>query len=154
MLTITENLSQLYEEDYILWLEKNIQFIKDGKFKYVDLENLIEELESLGKSEKRTVESLIKQIIIHLLLYQYWDKEREWNGEHSVTEILAFRDDLKFDIKSKTIYNYAQSQLDNIYESALKRAQSKSKLQSFPSECPYTLAQIIDENWLPSISNQ
>ncbi|HEY9703096.1 MAG TPA: DUF29 domain-containing protein, partial [Allocoleopsis sp.] len=79
MLTITENLSQLYEEDYILWLEKNIKFIKDGKFNYVDLQNLIEELESLGRSEKNAIKSLIRQILIHLLMYQYWIQEYERN---------------------------------------------------------------------------
>ncbi len=151
MLTITENLSQLYEQDYILWLEKNIKFIKDGKFNYVDLENLIEELDSLGKSEKRTVLSLIRQILIHLLLYQYWTKEREWNSNHWEAEIINFRNQLNRELQSKTIYNYAVLELNSLYQDAVDFTTKKSGLTIFPEQCPYSFDQIIDKNWLPSI---
>ncbi|MFN5891861.1 MAG: DUF29 domain-containing protein, partial [Dolichospermum sp.] len=66
------NLKQLYERDYLLWLEENVRLLSDRQLQEIDYDHLIEELESLGRSEKRTVESLMKQLLIHLLLYQYW----------------------------------------------------------------------------------
>jgi len=78
----TINLKQLYEEDYLLWLEENIKLLSDRQLQEIDYDNLIEELQSLGRSEKRTVESLTKQLLIHLLLYQYWTTEYERNANH------------------------------------------------------------------------
>ena len=53
---MTTNTS-LYEQDYYLWLENTAKLIRKGKFYEVDVANLIEELEDMGKSEKRAIES-------------------------------------------------------------------------------------------------
>ncbi|HEY9704077.1 MAG TPA: DUF29 domain-containing protein [Allocoleopsis sp.] len=144
-------LTELYEEDYLLWLEKNIKYLRDKNLNLIDYENLIEELETLGRSEKRAVESLLKQLLIHLLLYQYWTTEHQRNAHHLAGEIASFRDQLKRDLKSKTLYNYALSELDSLYESSVIIAKAKSNL-NFPNQCPYTFAQLLDQNWLPFIS--
>ena len=67
-MTITTNLKQLYEIDENLWLEKTIELLKQKQFNELDLENLIEELISLGKRDLAKAKSLLRQIIIHLLL--------------------------------------------------------------------------------------
>ncbi|MEA5618978.1 DUF29 domain-containing protein [Cronbergia sp. UHCC 0137] len=144
----TMNLKQLYEEDYLLWLEQNIKLLSDRQLQEIDYDHLIEELESLGRSEKRTVESLMKQLLIHLLLYQYWTTEHQKNANHWTVEILSFRDQLNEELDSKTIYNYAREKLDKIYQSAVKLATKKSTL-ILPNQCPYSFEQILDENWLP-----
>ncbi len=155
MLTTTkENLKEIYEEDFLLWIEKTIKLLSDRTLEDLDYENLIEELATVGRSEKRTVESLIKQILIHLLLYQYWTAEHDRNAHHWKGEILSFRDQLQSDLDSKTLYNHSMNSLDKLYKSAVKLATIKSNLKSLPSQCPYTFAQILDENWLPPISNQ
>ncbi|MFM8003663.1 MAG: DUF29 domain-containing protein, partial [Dolichospermum sp.] len=105
-------------------------------------------LESLGRSEKRTIESLMKQLLIHLLLYQYWATEFQRNANHWSLEILTFRDQLNEELAAKTIYNYLVDNLDKIYQSAMKLAAQKSQL-SLPQQCPYTWQEILNENWLP-----
>jgi len=90
----------------------------------------------------------MKQLLIHLLLYQYWAMEHERNANHGSMEILTFRDQLNEELAAKTIYNYLVENLDKIYQSAMKLASKKSQL-SLPDKCPYTLQQILDENWLP-----
>ncbi|MHC5732345.1 MAG: DUF29 domain-containing protein, partial [Nostoc sp.] len=70
-MTITTNLKQLYQTDENLWLEKTIELLKQKQFNQLDLENLIEELISLGKRDLAKAKSLLRQIIIHLLLLQY-----------------------------------------------------------------------------------
>jgi hypothetical protein len=63
------SLKRLYEDDYALWLEKNIQLLASRKLKDLDYENLIEELESLGRSERKTAESLVKQLGMKIKLH-------------------------------------------------------------------------------------
>ncbi|MFM6308207.1 MAG: DUF29 domain-containing protein [Dolichospermum sp.] len=138
----------MYERDYLLWLEENMRLLSDRQLQEIDYDHLIEELESLGRSEKRTIESLMKQLLIHLLLYQYWATEFQRNANHWSLEILTFRDQLNEELAAKTIYNYLVDNLDKIYQSAMKLAAQKSQL-SLPQQCPYTWQEILNENWLP-----
>ncbi len=151
MLTKIDTLQDLYEKDFILWIEKNVHAMKDGKFNLVDFENVIEELETLGRSEKRAILSLIKQILIHLLIYQYWTEQKDYNANHWRGEIRAFRQQLRQDL-TRTLRNYALEQLDDLYQDAVKIAIDKSGLNCFPLQREYTFEQILNENWLPDIS--
>ena len=74
------NLKELYEVDDYLWIQKTIKLLKEKKFNELDTENLIEELEDLGRERKNKVESLLRQIIIHLLLLEYWSQESQYNA--------------------------------------------------------------------------
>ncbi len=57
----------------------------------MDIENLIEELEDLSKRDKNRVESFLRQIIIHLLLLQYWTEEYEYNHQYWQGKIANLR---------------------------------------------------------------
>lgn len=67
-MTITTNLKQLYETDENLWLEETIKLLKQKQFNQLDLENLIEELISLGKRDLAKAKSLLRQIIIQYII--------------------------------------------------------------------------------------
>ncbi|MFN9555727.1 MAG: DUF29 domain-containing protein, partial [Dolichospermum sp.] len=69
---IPNQLQRLYEIDDYLWLEETIKLLKAKNLENLDLENLIEELESLGRNDLNKVRSLLRQIIIHILLLEYW----------------------------------------------------------------------------------
>lgn len=71
-MTITTKLKQLHETDENLWLEETIELLKQKQFNQLDLENLIEELISFGTRDLAKAKSLLRQIIIHILLLQYW----------------------------------------------------------------------------------
>lgn len=73
-MTVMLDLKSLYEVHEYQWLEETINLLKYPRFHQLDLEHLIEELTDLGNDKKRAVESLLKQIIRHLLMYQYWTK--------------------------------------------------------------------------------
>ncbi|MFM6007509.1 MAG: DUF29 domain-containing protein, partial [Sphaerospermopsis kisseleviana] len=95
MFNITQNqLQQLYEIDDYLWLEETIKLLKTKDLENLDIDNLIDELESLAISDLNNVRSLLKQIIIHILLLQYWQEEYEQNYRHWQCEIIDFRYDL------------------------------------------------------------
>ncbi|MEH2281525.1 MAG: DUF29 domain-containing protein [Nostoc sp.] len=147
-MTITTNLKQLYETDENLWLEKTIELLKQKQFNQLDLENLIEELISLGKRDLAKAKSLLRQIIIHILLLQYWQVEYEINSRHWIGEIKSFRYDLNNHLTTNLI-NKLQDDLENIYQSAVDFVKIKTDLTIFLEKCPYTLIQLLDENYLP-----
>ncbi|MDJ0565985.1 MAG: DUF29 domain-containing protein, partial [Microcystis sp. M49629_WE12] len=72
----------LYEEDFYLWLKTTAEQLKKGQFAEVDLDNLIEEIESMGRSERHALKSLLTRLLEHLLKLTYWQSERDRNGNH------------------------------------------------------------------------
>ncbi|MCC5635226.1 DUF29 domain-containing protein [Nostoc sp. CHAB 5844] len=147
-MTITTNLKQLYETDESLWLEATIELLRQKQFNQLDVENLIEELISLGKILLALAKSILRQIIIHILLLQYWQVEYERNYRHWLGEIKTFRYDLNNHLTTNLI-NKLQDDLENIYQSAVDFVQVKTDLTIFPEQCLYTLAQLLDDNYLP-----
>ena len=77
-----------YDEDFFLWTQEQAQALRamrhDGSNSPLDWENIAEEIESLGKSDRRRCESLVGMILLHLLKCQYWPSEeplRHWREE-------------------------------------------------------------------------
>ena len=152
MQRVSSNLSlkQLYEIDDHLWLEETIKLLKANHLEELDLENLIEELENLGRRDKAKVASLLEQIIRHLLLLQYWAKESQYNSGHWKAEIRSFRNQLKRHLTTN-LYQYLENELALIYDDALGYVIDKTegKLDNLPQSCTYTLEQILNINFLP-----
>ncbi len=148
-MTVTTNLTQLYEIDDHLWLSETIELLKGKNFNELDLENLIEELESLGKRDFNKARSLLRQIIIHLLLLQYWHTEYERNYRHWQSEVKTFRYDLNNHLTTN-LRNKLERDLANIYESAVDFVTVKIDIKiNFPQECPYSLEQLLNKNYFP-----
>jgi hypothetical protein len=150
MLTIKVNdLKQLYDLDDAQWLEETVSLLKKHQFKQLDLDNLIEELEDLGREKKNAVASLSEQIIRHLLLLQYWTTEAEYNAVHWQEEIYTFRTQLGRKITTN-LRNYLEKELNSIYQDALGFVKIKTvNSVVFPPDCPYSLEQLLDRSWLP-----
>lgn len=149
MVQATISLAELYEEDYAQWLEEILLLLKRKDLEQLDYEHLIEELEALGRSERNAVASLTIQILVHLLLYQYWETERDRHGRHWQVEILTFRTQLNLKL-TKNLHNHLEQNLDTLYKKAYKIAALKSQLK-LPTENPFKLEEIINEDWLPKI---
>lgn len=151
MLMIEVNeLKQLYDVDDDQWLEQTINLLKNHQFQQLDLDNLIEELEDLGREKKNAVASLLEQIIRHLLLLQYWTTEAEYNAVHWQEEIYNFRTQLRRTITTN-LRKYLEDELTSIYQDALGFVKIKTtNLVTFPTECPYSLEQLLDRSWLPN----
>jgi len=147
----TTTLPPLYEQDYVAWLDLTLTQLKQQDFSSLDWQNLIEEIEALGREQRHKVESYLLRLLIHLLLYQYWDSERTWSGKGWEKEIDNFRLELDFLLESQVLHNYFLSILEKDYAKARKLAIKKSNLSStiLPEFCPYTPEQILDFGWLP-----
>jgi len=140
----------LYEQDYYLWLRTTINQLRAGQFSSVDLENLIEELETMGRSQKRAIESLLISLLEHLLKLKYWDSERERNEGHWKGEIRTFRRQIKKELKdSPSLKPYILEIFEECYEEARKEASDRSQLplDTFPINPIGSLEQVLDDNW-------
>lgn len=141
-------LRQLYEEDYVRWLDETLQQLKKQEVETLDWKHLAEEIEALGNEQRHKVESYLRQILKHLLFYQYWRVEN--CRHHWEVELDNFRTELRSLVRSKTLYNYLNRIVDETYQDALRQAQKKSQLNCFPPHCPYTVEQILAVDFLPN----
>ncbi|MBS9385289.1 MAG: DUF29 domain-containing protein [Dolichospermum sp. BR01] len=140
-----------YEQDYPEWLEITLNQLQNRDLENVDWEHLIEEITALGNEQRRKVESYLLRLLIHLLLYNYWSSEKDWSGRGWEKEIDNFRLELDLLLESKVLYNHCAKILDKIYIKARNNAIRKSELspEIFPENCPYSLTEILNPEWLP-----
>ncbi|WP_373526259.1 DUF29 domain-containing protein [Nostoc sp.] len=146
----------LYDQDYYLWLRTTINQLRTGQFSVVDLDNLLEELETMGRREKRAIESLLIKLLEHLLKLKCWDNERERNQGHWKGEIRTFRREIKKALKdSPSLKPYILEIFDECYQDARTEATDRSQLpiDIFPVIPIGSLEQILDENWFPEYNH-
>ncbi|MEH1910982.1 DUF29 domain-containing protein [Nostoc sp.] len=157
MLTEIQQKSQtLYDQDYYLWLKTTINQLRARQFLSVDLDNLLEELETMGRSEKRTIKSLLIKLLEYLLKLKCWDEEREPNEGHWKGEIRTFRREIKKALKdSPSLKPYILEIFDECYQDARSEASDRSKLpiDTFPVVLLGSLEQILNENWFPEYNH-
>ncbi|HEY9849274.1 MAG TPA: DUF29 domain-containing protein [Leptolyngbyaceae cyanobacterium] len=144
--------SILYEQDFYLWLEKTAKLLKEKRFEELDLNNLVEEIESMGRSEKRELKSRLKLILTHLLKWQYQPQMRPFYGNSWVSTIVTQRSDLQLLIKdSPSLKNLLEESCKEYYQIARRDAAKETGLSEevFPVDCPFELADILDPDYLP-----
>jgi len=141
----------IYEQDYAHWLEITLRQLQSRSLEDIDWEHLIEEIEALGNEQRHKVESYLRQVVKHLLLYNYWEAEKKYSGKGWIEEVDNFRSELDILLESKVLYNHAVKILDKVYARAKRSAIIKSQLPDhlFPETCPYSLVEILDPDWLP-----
>jgi hypothetical protein len=139
--------STLYEKDILLWVEDTVSKLKKHDFENLDIKNLIEEVESLGISQKKELISRLMVLLEHLLKRLYVDSLYDYNGwERTIRNQRAEIDLLISQVPS------LQSRWEISFNDAWKRALLKVKKEyqkvSFPEECPFeqTIETILNED--------
>ena len=126
----------LYDQDFALWIEKTVKQLKSGDLSQVDLENLIEEVESLGKSQRKAVDNFLTRLLEHLLKRCYVvlpDCYRGWE-----IEIRNFRKELKKEFKySPSLQRFMIEILEECYREALEAVKEDYPDSNFPDVCPF-----------------
>jgi hypothetical protein len=145
---ITNAQKTLYDRDYYLWLSNTAKLLKAKKFTQLDLENLIEEIESLGKSEKRAITSNLIVIILHLLKWRYQPEKRSHSWKSSLREHRRRIQSLLTD--SPSLKNYLPEIFVDCFLAAKKQASDETGLSivAFPEESPFSVTECLDENFL------
>lgn len=141
--------SALYDQDFYLWLTQTSQFLKTGEFHQLDLPNLIEEIEDMGKSQKKAIKSNLRVILWHLLKYQYQPEKRTKSWRLT---IYKHRDRLQDSFaESPSLKNFFQEVFDECYQKARETASQETELliTVFPKICPFSQEETLDKNYLP-----
>jgi hypothetical protein len=151
-LDIHPKLTALYDADYQCWLDQTVAQLKAGHFNNLDLEHLIEEIESLGRSDKRALLSYLRRLCEHLLKLGYWPSEREGCFRGWDVEIANFRLQIQALCKdSPSLKNYLSENFLSEYQNGRKLFLKASQLESelIPQNPDFSLEQALDEDWLP-----
>ncbi|MGJ5631794.1 DUF29 domain-containing protein [Nostoc sp. CALU 1950] len=146
-------MSATYKADFNLWIEQTAQLLRSHHWHEVDVEHLIEEVEGLGKSERRAIASQLTRLLLHLLKLQYQPQRRSDSWLDSITDS---RTQIELAIEdSPSLKNYPTEQLEESYQRARRQAAKQTGIQIsvFPEECPYFLELVLDEDWLPEASD-
>lgn len=138
-----------YEKDFYGWTQEQAALLRAGRLTELDIENLIEEVETMGRSEKRELESRLTVLLLHLLKWKYQEVRRGRSWELTIDEQrIQFLKTLRENPGIKPLL--ADIQLD-AYKLAVIQASRETKISKniFPAECPWTLEQITDDSFFP-----
>lgn len=142
----------LYDRDYQLWLEQTIAQLQAHDFSHIDFDNLIEEINSLGKRDKRAISSYLMRLCEHLLKVKYWQQERENCLRGWKLEIRNFRLQIQLILKdSPSLKTYLQENFALQYENGRKLVLDATDMDSamIPENPCFSLEQALEEDWLP-----
>lgn len=142
-------LTTSYEQDFYAWTRHNAQLLREGKLAEIDMENIAEELESMGKSEKRELINRLIVLLAHLLKWQFQPEHRSssWNGtlieqRRQIKRLLQDSPSLKRLLNAELNESYLDAILDAANDTGMPQA-------NFPSACPYTIEQLLDNDFYP-----
>jgi hypothetical protein len=162
-----QNLKELYEKDFYLWVQENLKLLREKKYNLVDWENLLEEIRDLAEWYVDRAVDLMADILENL--YR-WENFREGAGSEWVKSINNARNELDLilmgqpTVKAKvqeketlqTAWELAVYSLTNWFEMPKNHHLAKKYFgrfpteEDFPKECPYSFQQIVDyDPWVP-----
>jgi hypothetical protein len=139
----------LYENDFYAWTQEQARLLRDRRWNELDIENLAEEVESVGRSDKHQIQNRLKVLLAHLLKWKYQPGARSsaWRGT-----IREQRDRLRMVLDdSPSLHDYPALVFDSAYLSARLLAAKETGIDFtlFPESCPFTLEQALDDEFLP-----
>ena len=144
--------STTYESDFLLWSEQQAAALRTGNLAALDTEGLIEELESMGNSDRRALRSQFSNILEHLLKLQFsnsTEPHSKWMGE-----LRRFRMEAHgLYVDEPGIVRYQDDLFAKAWKLGLEAAEANfrdyKENVALPRECPYTIDQVLDYSFIP-----
>lgn len=144
----------LYETDFYAWTQEQASLLRKQCWSQLDLLNLIEEIESLGKQQRQELRNRLSVLIGHLLKWEYQssNRSRSWLATIRVQR----RDTLRLLKDNPSLKPYLEDALAEAYENGRDLAMGETDLpeQTFPVECPYSLTEILDDRFYPGEASE
>ncbi len=140
-----------HEEDVYGWAIHTAELLRKKKMSEVDFDNIIEEIEVLGRSEQHELTNRLSLVIMHLLKWQYQSSKRTRSWELTIEEQ---RIQAKLCLKvSPSLKSKLNEILENAYEIGKIKAQKETSLDEtvFPQQCPYTFEEIMNDAFYPGL---
>ena len=143
----------LYDRDFYAWTQEQAALLKSGQWDQLDIPNLVEEIEALGRQERRELVNRLGILVGHLLKWQFQPQQRSKSRiatiieqRQEVQELIADNPSLKSYLVEAMNKAYQKSVLLVVKETPLS-------LDDLPAQCPYTLDQVMDPNFYPEQEN-
>ena len=139
----------LYEQDFYAWSQEQAALLRAGRAAEADLENIAEEIESMGKSEKRELMSRLTILLLHLVKWRFQPvmRGRSWR-----LSIEGQRLDIRYLLAQNPSLKpvFAQS-IEQAWPRALIEAERETGLEgsNFPTTCPWAADVLLDDDFLP-----
>jgi len=139
----------LYELDFYAWANQQSELLQAGNFTQLDQENLIEEIQSMGRSVQRELESRLEVLLMHLLKWCFQTELRD-NSRRLIIEEQR-RKITRLINKNPSLKSIIDETLDNAYGDAIIAAARQTGINHavFPIQCPWLLGQVMDHNFWP-----
>ena len=138
-----------YQKDFYSWTREQAELLRSGRFDELDIVNLIEEIETLGRSEKRELENRLTVLLVYLLKWQYQSSRRGQNWRLTIQEqrlelfdVLNDNPGLKSQLQALLTHSYRKAKIRATKETGLDK-------DDFPSTCPWEFARLMDEAFFP-----
>jgi len=145
--------NSLYESDFYTWTQEQARLLRERRFDDLDLENLVDEVASVGSSEKREIRNRLVVLIGHLLKWKFQPGGR---GSSWRETILEQRDQIREIVASSpSLRNYQRENISRSYRAArlLAAGQTGIAFEVFPEECPFDPDQVLDDKFFPEDPN-
>jgi hypothetical protein len=138
-----------YEKDFYAWTIRNAGLLRKKQFSKVDVAHIAEEIEDMGKSEKRQLVHRLAILIAHLLKWEFQPKRRTKSWKLTIThQRLKVKKLLQ---ESPSLKHELEAQLTDAYEDGLFIAAEETRLSldDFPTKPMYTLEQFLNDDFFP-----
>lgn len=138
-----------YDDDFYAWTQEQARLIRSGSLDAVDLENVAEEIESMGRSDKREIVSRLTVLLAHLLKWQYQSAFRSRSWQQTIFEQRQKVGGLLEE--SPSLRPAVPDFVSRAYSSAVQEASIETgiAIEQFPPQCPYSTDHIFDIDFLP-----
>lgn len=138
-----------YDKDFYAWSLHNAALIREGKLSEVDLEHVAEEIEDMGKINRRELISRLAVLLAHLLKWKFQPGLRGRSWELTIKEQ---REEVKDQLdESPSLKHELDSQFNRAYRKALNIVEKETGLNqnTLPKSCPFSLQESLKEDFLP-----
>jgi hypothetical protein len=139
----------LYDTDFVAWIDATAVQLRAKDYAAVDWENLLEEIDAMGRRERKSLRSNLVILLQHLLKWQHQPEMRSGSWKGSIREHRRrIRDDL---LDSPSLRPYLTEIIAATYSDARAAAADETglDLSQFPDDCEYPIGQILDPAFLP-----
>jgi hypothetical protein len=138
-----------YDTDFLAWTQEQVRLLKSHSWDELDVENLVEELESLGRKERLELRNRLGILLGHLLKWNYQPKNRSNSWLATIDEQ---REEIQLLlIENPSLKNYLEGAFVLGYRAGIKLAVRETNLpyKFFPEVNPFTLEQVLNPKFLP-----
>ena len=140
---------KLYDRDFYGWTLEQAALLRSGQFSIADIENIIEEIESMGRSETSQLVNRLAVLLQHLLKWQFQSRLQSSSWRYTIED--QRRRITKHIRKNPSLKSELQEAINDAYGDAIFDAERETGIhrKNFPQVCPYTFTQMMSDDFWP-----